>query len=131
MVSWSSRRKALTILLFVFPTLLGILVFNVYPIILNTYVSITNRNKFHPYPDCAVGLNGVLDPICWPAFRGRAPTGLGEPYTIREPFYANYADLIGNLFTPSALLSLVSLAALVVPFAAVGVLDRRFQKLPQ
>ena len=130
MVSWSSRRKALTILLFVFPTLLGILVFNVYPIILNTYVSITNRNKFHPYPDCAVGLNGVLDPVCWPVFRDRAPAGLGDPYTIQQPFYANYADLIGKLFTPTALLALLSLALLVVPFAAVGVLDRRFEKLP-
>ncbi len=128
MVSWSGRRKTLTILLFIFPTLLSILAFNVYPILLNTYVSITNRNKFHPYPDCSVGLNGVLDPICWPVFRDKAPTGLGEPYTIQEPFYANYATLIGDLFTGNALMALLSVAALVVPFAAVGVIDRRFQR---
>ncbi|MCC7361363.1 MAG: sugar ABC transporter permease [Anaerolineales bacterium] len=115
-------------MLFVFPTLLGVLVFNVYPIILNTYVSFTNRNKFHPYPDCAVGLSGVLDPVCWPVFRDKVPTGLGQPYVIETPFYANYADLIGKLFTGPALLALLALALLVVPFAAVSVLTTRFPK---
>jgi len=129
MVSWSGRRRAFTILLFVFPTLIGVLVFNVYPIILNTYVSITNRNKFHPYPDCAAGLSGVLDPVCWPVFRDKVPTGLGEPYTIETPFYQNYADLIGDLFSGPTLLALLSLALVVVPFAAVGAVDRRFQKM--
>ncbi len=128
MVAWSGRRKTFTNLLFIFPTLLSILAFNVYPILLNTYVSITNRNKFHPYPDCSVGLSGVLDPICWPVFRDNAPTGLGSPYTIEEPFYANYATLIGDLFTGQALLALLSVAALVAPFAAVSVIDRRFQR---
>lgn len=128
MVSWSGRRRLFTILLFVFPTLLGVLVFNVYPILLNTYVSFTNRNKFHPYPDCAVGLSGVLDPVCWPVFRDKVPEGLGQPYTIETPFYANYADLIGKLFTGQALLALLGLAVLVVPFAAVSVMNTRFQK---
>ena len=128
MVSWSGRRRLFTILLFVFPTLLGVLVFNVYPILLNTYVSFTNRNKFHPYPDCAVGLSGVLDPVCWPVFRDKVPEGLGQPYTIETPFYANYADLIGKLFPGQALLALLGLAVLVVPFAAVSVMNTRFQK---
>ena len=48
MIGWSGRRKALTVLLFVGPTLLGILLLNVFPILLSTYVSFTNRNKFHP-----------------------------------------------------------------------------------
>ena len=128
MVSWSGRRRLFTILLFVFPTLLGVLVFNVYPILLNTYVSFTNRNKFHPYPDCAVGLSGLLGPVCWAVFRDKVPEGLGQPYTIETPFHGNHADLTGQLLTGQALLALLGLAVLVVPFAAVSVMNTRFQK---
>jgi arabinogalactan oligomer/maltooligosaccharide transport system permease protein len=130
MVSWSGRRKALTILLFVFPTLLGILVFNVYPILLNTYISFTNRNKFHPYPDCAVGLNGLLDPICWPVFRDQAPRGLGTPYTLEEPIYANYATLIGDLFTREAGMALLSVLASALPLIGAAVLNRTWNRRP-
>ena len=51
MVSWSNQRKFLILLLFLGPTLLGILIFNIYPISFNTYISLTNRNQFHPNPD--------------------------------------------------------------------------------
>jgi ABC-type sugar transport system permease subunit len=46
MVSWSKRRKILTVLLFTGPTIIGILLFNIYPILLSVYTSFTNRNRF-------------------------------------------------------------------------------------
>lgn len=87
MIGWSGRRKAFTILFFIGPTLLGILLLNVFPILLSTYVSFTNRNKFHPNPDCSVVLTSVLDPVCWPMFQGRAGRGLAEPYSLQTPLF--------------------------------------------
>ena len=37
MIGWSGRRKTLTILAFILPTLLGVLVFSVYPFIFNVF----------------------------------------------------------------------------------------------
>ena len=51
MVGMSGSRKTLYVLAFTLPTILGLLIFNIYPTILNTYTSFTNRNKFRPYPD--------------------------------------------------------------------------------
>ena len=130
MVSWSGRRKAFTILLFIAPTLIGVLLFNLFPIVLNTYVSFTNRNKFHPYPDCSVTLSGILDPVCWPPFKGRVPTGLGTPYTIQNPAWGNYAGLVGQLFSQQALLALLSIIVVALPFFAVAAYNRRYRDRP-
>ena len=54
MVGMSGSRKTLYVLAFTLPTILGLLIFNIYPTILNTYTSFTNRNKFRPYPDCSL-----------------------------------------------------------------------------
>jgi len=128
MVSWSGRRKALTILFFTFPTIIGILLLSVFPIILSTYVSFTNRNKFHPNPDCSAGLNGFLDPVCWPVFKDKAPKGLGEPYRLQAPLFKNYSELIGKLFTGEAVLALLQIAVCFVPLVVASYLNRRFEK---
>lgn len=86
MVSWSKRRKALTVLLFTGPTIIGILLFNIYPILLSVYTSFTNRNRFRPNPDCNVFLTGILDPLCWPQFRTSAPVGLGSHIDYKTRF---------------------------------------------
>ncbi len=65
MVNWSGRRKSLMILLFTGPMLLGLLVFNVYPIVFSFFISLTNRNQFRPFPDCNVILTKILEPTCW------------------------------------------------------------------
>nr|WP_044200338.1 sugar ABC transporter permease [Oscillochloris trichoides] len=130
MVSWSSRRKALTVLFFIGPTLLGILLFSVYPILLSTYVSFTNRNKFRPNPDCSVPLTGLLEPLCWPQFRDRAPAGLGSPYGLQDPVFKNYTDLLGAMFTPAALGSMLLIALCFLPLIAAWLLNKRFAKLP-
>ena len=126
MIGWSGRRKALTVLLFIGPTLLGILLINVFPIVLSTYVSFTNRNKFHPNPDCNVALTGILDPICWPVFRDRAPRGLADPYSLQTPLFQNYKELIGQLFTAEALQAFLLILICFLPLLIAVYLNRLF-----
>lgn len=128
MVGWSGRRKALTILAFILPTILGILAFNVYPMILNSYISFTNKNKFHPNPDCENPLNDILVPTCWNVFEESAPVGLGEPFTFVEPILANYQRLIGDLFTRDALLALFTIIVCLVPLFIAARVDKRFDQ---
>lgn len=128
MSSWSGRRKALIVLLFVGPTILGILVFNVYPIIYNTYISFTNRNQFHPNPDCSVGLTGIIEPNCWPVFKNRAGKGVGQPFVLQKPIFGNYGDLLGKLFTGQGLLSLLIVIVSLAPFYAANRLNKYYDR---
>ena len=128
MIGWSGRRKALTVLLFVGPTLLGILLLNVFPILLSTYVSFTNRNKFHPNPDCSVTLTSVLDPVCWPMFQGRAGRGLAEPYSLQTPLFQNYIDLVGKLFTVEAVQALLLILICFLPLIIAAALTRYWDR---
>lgn len=127
MAGWSGRRTTLTIVLFLLPTLLAVLVFNVYPLILNTYTSFTNRNQFRPNPDCTNGLNGVLDPLCWGVFKN-APTGLGSPYRLQTPILKNYDTLAGKLLTPTSLLALLKIAVIVVPLVVASQVNKRMDR---
>lgn len=128
MVGWSGRKTTLTIFLFLLPTLIGLLLFNIYPILLNTYTSFTNRNKFRPNPNCDVALNGVLDPLCWPSFREKAPTGLGTPYVLADPIYKNYDDLVGKLFSTEALIAIVKIIICLIPLYIARVIDKRLDQ---
>ena len=127
MAGWSGRRTTLTIVLFLFPTLLAVLVFNVYPLVLNTYTSFTNRNQFRPNPDCTNGLNGVLDPLCWGVFKN-APTGLGSPYRLQTPILKNYDTLAGKLLTPTSLLALLKIAIILVPLIVASQVNERMDR---
>lgn len=124
MIGWSGRRKALTIAFFLAPTLIGILLLNVFPILLSSYTSLTNRNKFHPNPDCTLTLTSVLDPVCWPVFRAHAPTGLAQPYRLQTPLFKNYSDVVGQFFTEGALLAFLLIAICFVPLIVASYLDR-------
>jgi len=128
MIGWSGRRKALVIALFIGPTIIGVLLFNVFPTLLSTYTSLTNRNKFHPNPDCTVPLTSVLDPVCWPVFGSNAPRGLAEPYRLQEPIFKNYSDLVGQLFTPEALHALALILLCFVPLLIARWLLRRWER---
>jgi len=127
MANWSGRRKYLTVLLFIAPTIIGILIFNIYPIIFNTFISFTNRNQFHPRPDCTIFLTSVLEPSCWPMFEGRQ-RGVGQAYTIQDPLFQNYANLLGDLFTNEGLSALLRLLIALLPFAAASQLNRYFDR---
>jgi arabinogalactan oligomer/maltooligosaccharide transport system permease protein len=125
---WSGRRKALTIIAFIAPTLIGILIFNIYPIIYNTYISITNRNQFHPNPNCGIFLTGLIEPGCWPMFRAKEETGLSTPFHIQQPFYANYATLIGGLFNSDGLIALIKVLIPLIILYLVYRLNRSISR---
>jgi arabinogalactan oligomer / maltooligosaccharide transport system permease protein len=129
MVGMSGRRKTLYILAFTLPTILGLLIFNIYPTILNTYTSFTNRNKFRPYPDCSITLNNILVPYCWPAFEENIPTrGTGKPFVIVDPVIANYQTILGDVFTLNGLLNLALIVLCVVPVILAYQIDKRLEK---
>jgi arabinogalactan oligomer/maltooligosaccharide transport system permease protein len=126
MIGWSGRRKAMTILLFIAPTLLGIAIFSIYPLILNVFISFTDRGKFHPNPDCTNTLWNIVDPGCWAA---KPSSGLATPYAVQSPATKNYTDLLGGLFAKDALVALlfviIALVPLIVAWRVNRVLDRK------
>jgi arabinogalactan oligomer/maltooligosaccharide transport system permease protein len=128
MAAWSGRRRYLTVLAFIGPTLIGVLIFNIYPIIFNTYISFTNRNQFHPNPDCSIGLTGALEPTCWGIFKKSAPIGLATPFHLKDPLWGNYTDLMGDFFTPPVLAAFFELLICLVPFVIAAQLNKRFAK---
>lgn len=127
MVSWTGRRKFLFLLAFLGPTILGILIFNVYPISFNTYISLTNRNQFHPNPDCTVGLTGIFEPTCWGVFKAHTTKGLATPFRLQDPLYKNYSDLMGDFFTPPVLISFFNLVLCFVPLIIAGRLNKYYE----
>ncbi len=126
MIGWSGRRKTLTILAFIGPMLLGLLIFNVYPIVFSTYISLTNRNQFHPFPDCTALANRILEPTCWGLTK--AQTGLGSPFKVLDPFYANYTGLLGQFFTGASLLNLLRIIACIVPLIIAAQVNKRLDR---
>jgi arabinogalactan oligomer/maltooligosaccharide transport system permease protein len=126
MVSWSGRKKALTILAFIAPTLIGILMFNIYPILFNVYISLTNRNQYHPNPNCADTLSGIFEPSCWPMFK--ASSGVSTPYQVQDPFYQNYADLIGQLFSAAGVLAIGKIILIFIPLIIADQVNKYFDK---
>jgi arabinogalactan oligomer/maltooligosaccharide transport system permease protein len=125
MVGWSGRRKTWTILLFVAPTLIGITVFSIYPLILNTFISFTDRGKFHPNPDCTSGIWRIVEPTCW---LGKEARGLATPFSFLDPASKNYTDLLGGLFSREALLSLVFIVVALLPILIAWQVNRRLDK---
>lgn len=126
MVGWSGRRLAMSILAFIAPTLLGIAVFSIYPLLLNVFISFTDRGKFHPNPDCTQTVWKFMDPVCW----GGNPTqGLATPYDFHDPATKNYTDLLGGLFSKNALVALgvilLALLPLIIAWQVNKYLDRK------
>ncbi len=126
MISWSGRKKALMILAFIGPTLLGILIFNIYPIIYNVFISFTNRNQYHPNPDCSVTVTSIIEPKCWPMFKESA--GVGTPYVIASPALSNYATLVGQIFSSSGVIALVKLIVCFIPLIVANQVNKYYDK---
>ncbi|HLF74074.1 MAG TPA: sugar ABC transporter permease [Anaerolineales bacterium] len=125
MSTWSGQRKFLTVLAFIGPTLIGILVFNIYPIIFNTYISFTDRNQFHPNPDCSVPLTDLLVPTCWAIFSENAPSGVGQPFTIQDPLFTNYSTLFGSFFTQEVLIAFVKVLICLLPLVIASRINKQ------
>lgn len=122
MVGWSGRRKTLTILLFVAPTLIGLLIFSIFPLALNVFISVTNRGKFHPNPDCTQTIWKIVEPTCW---LGNPPKGLAEPFGFQDPIYENYTYLLGGLFSQEGVLALLRVVIALLPLLVAWYLNRR------
>jgi arabinogalactan oligomer/maltooligosaccharide transport system permease protein len=128
MAQWKGWRKILTVLIFIGPTLIGILIFNIYPIIFNTYISFTNRGRYHPNPDCTITLTRLLEPTCWKVFEENRPSGLAEPFHIQEPLFANYADLFGAFFTLPAVIAVIKIIGCFLPLIIAAQVNKAFSK---
>lgn len=128
MAQWRGWRKALTVLAFIGPTLIGIMIFNIYPILFNTYISFTNRNQYHPNPDCSITLTKILEPTCWAVFAEHKTTGIGTPFKIQTPFYANYSDLLGKFFSPPILLAFLTVVVCFIPLIITNQVNKRLDK---
>jgi arabinogalactan oligomer/maltooligosaccharide transport system permease protein len=126
MIAWSGRRKVLMILAFIGPTLLGILCLNIYPIIYNVFISFTNRNQYHPNPDCSILVTSIIEPKCWPVFK--ESTGLGTPYTIQSPVFANYDTLIGQIVSGTGLLAIGRVLICFVPLIVAGRVNKYYSR---
>jgi arabinogalactan oligomer / maltooligosaccharide transport system permease protein len=125
MIGWSGRRKTLTILAFILPTLLGVVVFSVYPFIFNVFISLTDRGRFHPNPDCSQPLWRIVEPSCW---LSQTPRGIATPFSIHEPWYKNYVDLLGGLFQGPGIVSLLKIVITAIPLIGAWYLNNRFSK---
>lgn len=126
MIAWSGRKKALMILAFIGPTLLGILAFNIYPIIYNVFISFTNRNQYHPNPDCSIFITNIIEPKCWPMFK--ESVGVSTPYTIQSPAFGNYGTLIGKLLTGTGLLAIVRVIICFIPLIVAGQVNKYYDR---
>jgi arabinogalactan oligomer/maltooligosaccharide transport system permease protein len=126
MISWSGRKKALMILAFIGPTLLGILLFNIYPITYNIFISFTTRNQYHPNPACSDKLTSIIEPTCWPMFQ--EASGVGTPYTYQQPVYKNYADLLGKLLSATGLIALIEFLICFIPLIIAGQVNKYYDK---
>jgi arabinogalactan oligomer/maltooligosaccharide transport system permease protein len=126
MIAWSGRKKALMILAFIGPTLLGIILFNIYPITYNVFISFTNRNQYHPNPDCSIFLTNLIEPTCWPMFK--PSSGVSTPYSIESPLFQNYINLVGKLFTTAGLLAILKLVICFVPLIAANQVNKYYDR---
>jgi arabinogalactan oligomer/maltooligosaccharide transport system permease protein len=126
MIAWSGRKKALMILAFIGPTLLGIIVFNIYPITYNVIISLTNRNQFHPNPDCSLKVVNVIEPSCWPMFQ--ESSGVSKPYSWQDPLIKNYSTLFGQLLTKIGSLALVQFAVCFIPLIVAAQVNKYYDR---
>jgi len=126
MIAWSGRKKALMILAFIGPTLLGILLFNIYPITYNIFISFTNRNQYHPNPDCSDSLTSIIEPTCWPMFK--ESSGISTPYSYQDPTYKNYSDLLGKLLSSTGLLALVQVVICFIPLIVIAQVNKYYDR---
>jgi arabinogalactan oligomer/maltooligosaccharide transport system permease protein len=123
-VAWSGARKNLTVLLFILPTILGLLLTSIYPMIYQTFISFTNRNATYNRAPCeAGGLPKVLDPTCWVQKKG--VTLRAQPYKYQDPPFKNYVRMFEKLVSNEALAALGKLLLFLLPIVVAWFVVRR------
>lgn len=123
MVSWSGRRKYFTILMFIAPTILGLLLVSVYPMFYNVFISSTNRGATSSRAPCEKGgIYKIMDPTCW--IENDAPKR-AQPYKFHDPIYKNYQKIFQELVSATSLTALFKILLFMAPFAAAWIVVRR------
>lgn len=140
-VTYRGLHKYLIVLFFISPTLIGLLILSVFPIIYNVYISFTNRNTYHyqiyelPEEDRAafveqhsLGRALLWDVVC-PVFPGFCcdPEVPGR-FCVQRPFYANYVKMFEKLFTVESVLALGRLLLIASPLLVVGVASNQVHR---
>ncbi len=110
MITLKGWRKTVIILGFLLPTLLGVIVFSLYPVLFNVFISFTNRNLSHYRPP-----ESML--TC-------SPDDFGT-YCWNAPLFGNYARLFGPLMTRASLAAWARLLMLMLPWLGVYMITRR------
>jgi len=126
-VAWSGRRKTLTILLFIMPTILGLTLVSIYPMFYNVFIAFTNRNATYFRAPCEEsGLAKYIDPTCWIQ---RGGVQRAKPYTYKDPLLKNYTNLFEKLVSGEALGALGKILLMLLPLAAAWYVVRQvFEK---
>lgn len=140
-VSFRGPRKFFTILLFMAPTLIALLILSVYPITYNVYMSTQNKNTFRPRANCnGEEVNGVvpsqlentlvniMEPTCWNIFQQTSVQGRGGFYGLSDPAWTNYSRLYGDLFTTESLKSALVILLIFAPLLVVSTAQKRVNR---
>lgn len=140
-VSFRGPRKFFTILLFMAPTLIALLILSVYPITYNIYMSTQDKNTFRPRANCnGEEVNGVtpssfettlvniMEPTCWPVFQQSSVQGRGGFFGTADPVLANYQRLYGDLFSTESLKSALMVLVIFIPLFVVSTARKQVNK---
>ncbi len=112
-VSYKGWRKRLIIFLFTAPTMIGVTILSLYPMLYNVFISLTNRSRFHykPPEDIWHCDPKTLQHYCW-----------------QQPLLGNYQEIFGPLVTKEALGAWLRLFIVIVPIIAVAWYVRRVKE---
>ena len=124
MIGWSGPKKYLLVLFFILPTILGLLLLSVYPMLYNVYISFTNRNATYNRAPCEDGgLVKIMDPTCWKQKEGTILRA--QPYKYKDPLYKNYSKLFEKLVGAEARKAFAKIAVMLLPIVAAWFVVRR------
>ncbi len=142
-ITYRGWRKSIIVLGFMAPTLIAIFGLSIFPIFYNVYASFTTRTTFRPLTNCegvevrtASGvtqptelqtrITNMMEPTCWGVFQ--TPQGRGGFYGFAEPLVANYQQLIGSLFSMTALGAFGIFLVGMSPFVAAFFIGRYYSR---
>jgi arabinogalactan oligomer/maltooligosaccharide transport system permease protein len=115
--------------MFILPTILGLLLLSVYPMLYNVFISFTNRNATYNRAPCEEGgLVKIMDPTCWVQKEGVVLRA--QPYKYKDPLFKNYTRLFEKLVSNEALVALGKIILMLLPilvawFVVRQVLEKR------
>jgi arabinogalactan oligomer/maltooligosaccharide transport system permease protein len=106
------------------PTLLGLLLVSIYPMLYNVFISFTNRNATYNRAPCEEGgLASIMDPTCWVQKEGVVLRA--QPYKTQSPLLRNYVRMFEKLVSSEALGALAKVLLMLLPIGAAWFVVRQ------